>query len=195
MGTALPLMRCALAALGLALAALTPEVAGQVVGEGGLARDFTVVDRATGRPLHLEDLAGKIVVLDFFAHWCEPCRQASADLESSVRRHYAALGGNPAGLPVVVVGINVDPGRPDLTADFIRRTGMELATEDPRQDAFSEFDERNSLPLIVVINGASGIQDLRQWQVLYSRAGYEGAAVLRRLIDSVGAPGSRGAPR
>ena len=188
METAMPFMRGTLAALGLALAAFAPGASGQVVREGGLARDFTVVDRATGRPLHLEDLAGRIVVLDFFAHWCEPCRQASADLEAGVRRHYAALGGNPARLPVVVVGINIDPGRPDRTSDFIRRTGMKLATDDPRQEAFGEFDERNSLPLIVVINGVSGAQDLRQWQVLYSRAGYEGAAVLRRLIDSVGAP-------
>ena len=29
----------------------------------------------------LDDFAGSIVILDFFAYWCVPCRKASSDLE------------------------------------------------------------------------------------------------------------------
>lgn len=159
-------------------------------GAGALARDFTVVDRATGRPVRLTDFAGKIVVLDFFAHWCVSCRSASADLERQIRQYYAARGGNPAGWPVVVVAINIDPGNERRTAAFVSAAGIALATDDARQEAFGQFDEHNVLPLVVVVNGAAGAPGCAQWQVLYRRAGYEGAPALRKVIDAVGAPGA-----
>lgn len=181
-------MRTLVAFLLLAILPATAAAEGQVVGPGGIARNFTVIDRASGRPLSLRDFAGQVIVLDFFAFWCEPCAQASADLETAVNRPYAKAGGNPAGLPVVVLGISIDPGNPARTTGFVRQTGMERAAEDPDQTAFSQFDRANSVPLIVVINGAAGIPGRRQWEVLYSGAGYEGSAALRRLIDSVGTP-------
>jgi hypothetical protein len=39
----------------------------QITDVGGIARDFTVVNRADGQPLHLYDLVDQVVVLDFFA--------------------------------------------------------------------------------------------------------------------------------
>jgi thiol-disulfide isomerase/thioredoxin len=172
--------------LALLPALFEARAAGQAVKAGGVARDFTVVERGSGRPLRLGDFAGRIIVLDFFAFWCEPCALASADLESAVRLHYSGSGGNPAHLPVVVIGISIDPGNPERTAEFVRRAGMALTADDPQQAAFMQFDVMNSVPLIVVINGVAGIPGQRQWEVLYSRAGYEGATALRRVIDSVG---------
>jgi len=176
-----------LMACGLALGTMAAPTGAPAARVGDVVRDFTVVDRATARSIRLGDFAGKIVVLDFFTYWCAPCRQASADLERGIQRYYAARGGNPAGLPVVVVAINLEPGHPDRTDAFVRQAGLELAADDPSQKVFSLFDEQNSLPLIVVINGAAGISGRRQWEVLYRKAGYDGAAVLRSVIDSVGA--------
>jgi hypothetical protein len=41
----------------------------QVVGVGGIARDFTLKHRFTKQPISLYDYAGNIVVLDLFAYW------------------------------------------------------------------------------------------------------------------------------
>ncbi|MBT5691706.1 MAG: TlpA family protein disulfide reductase, partial [Opitutae bacterium] len=65
--------------------------------------------------VRLDAFAGKIVVLDFFAHWCVPCLPTSQALEKEVRAHYRESGGNPQGIPVEVVGINIDQSLPART--------------------------------------------------------------------------------
>lgn len=46
--------------------------------EGSLAPDFTLTDLA-GQKVRLSDLRGKVVFLNFFATWCEPCRMELPD--------------------------------------------------------------------------------------------------------------------
>jgi thiol-disulfide isomerase/thioredoxin len=64
------------------------------------------------------DLAGKIVVVDFWASWCSPCK-ASFPILNELQKQYADKG-------VVVIGVNVDEKRADMdeflkhhSADFV----------------------------------------------------------------------------
>ena len=63
------------------------------------APDFSAVD-ADGNDLSLSSLQGKIVVLDFWASWCGPCRDELPHVEQ-VAKDYADRG-------VVVIGIDRD---------------------------------------------------------------------------------------
>ncbi len=66
---------------------------------GHKAPGFTARDEA-GRTIDLSSLAGKVVVLDFWASWCEPCRV----LLPTVGAIHDDLGARG----VAVIGINVD---------------------------------------------------------------------------------------
>lgn len=64
-----------------------------------------------GDALDLAALKGRVVLVDFWASWCEPCRRTMPELEALHREHH------DAGL--TVIGVNIDEQRADLD-DFLR---------------------------------------------------------------------------
>ena len=102
-------MSAARAVLCLVLACgLTPAVA---VNVGEPAPDFAL-PRADGSTLDLSAYRGKVVVVDFWASWCGPCRESFPFL-NSVHDRLAEQG-------LVVIGVNLDEARDEASA-FLRK--------------------------------------------------------------------------
>jgi len=109
---------------------------------------------------HAEDLdlaayRGKVVYLDFWASWCNPCRQ-SFPWMNEIQGTYAKAN-------LVVIGVNVDHER-DLADDFLKHSPADFKiVYDPDGTIARRFDFRD-MPTAVLID--------RDGRVRYVHAGF-----------------------
>lgn len=100
-----------LALLGVVLLASAP--ASSPATEGSLAPDFALSD-LDGNPIHLSELRGRPVVVNFWASWCVPCIEEFPLLTEVAARH--------AGDGLAVIGI-VYQDRTEAAHGFMERNG------------------------------------------------------------------------
>src|SRR5579862_4013190 len=68
---------------------------------------------------------GKVVMVDFWASWCEPCKQSFPAMED-LHKRYADRG-------LVIIAVNVDENRPDMEAFLKKNTATFVVVRDPSQ--------------------------------------------------------------
>ena len=154
----------------LAAFALLPRVFHHELGQ---APDFSLQVVANGSALpgdqstvHLSELRGNAVLLDFWATWCGPCR-AEAPIVDRVARRWRDKG-------VVVVGVNEDTEDQGDPKAFALEEGLSYPiVRDLTGAAMRKFDA-DSLPTLVVVS--------RTGKVTAVRAGITEDAELERLI-------------
>ena len=85
------------------------------VGRGTPAPDFELPLAGGGSSLDLEQLQGKVVLLNFWATWCKPCEDEMPAME----RLYRALAGTD--FELVAVSVDEDDA---LVNAFVDRLGL-----------------------------------------------------------------------
>lgn len=155
---------------------------------GDLVEGFALTNRDTREPIHLHDFAGQIVFLEWFAWWCPFCQAAAPQVEAGIVRHYAERGGNPDGLPVVHLAVNLQSGQETQTQNFINRAGFDLVAEDFSRALAGRF-QSGGQPIFAIINGVADSPSHRQWELLLHQNGYGTTASpiarFRAAIDAV----------
>lgn len=98
--------------------------------------------------LSLESLSGKIVVVDFWATWCGPCKQSLPKLESLAKQN----AGN-----VEFVGISVDD-QVDGVADFAKANGASFAIGWDEGHSIANRWKVDTMPTTYVVDGTGKIR-------------------------------------
>lgn len=91
-----------------------------VATEKSLAPDVSVTSLANGSSLKLSDLKGKVVLLNFWATWCPPCRE---EIPSMMK-----LNSFMSGKPFQMVAISIDEGGKPAIDSFFKESGFSLPT-------------------------------------------------------------------
>jgi PKD repeat protein len=138
----------------------TPAV-GLAVGD--LAPDFTLPDLTSGEPVELASLRGYVILVDFWASTCTPCRASMPHLEA-LREQFA-----PEGL--IVLAVNVDASE-DAARQFLEDGGYDefLVVRDADEAVRGLYDVA-AIPHTFLIDrqGVIRLADhpirLRAWQI------------------------------
>ena len=101
-----------------------------------------------GRSLTLADLRGEVVVLNFWASWCVPCRREVPRLE--------VLGAEIANQGGRVLAISIDEDRRNVDL-FVRRQEMHLPILMDGPDGLARELDLRSVPFTVVLNRAGDV--------------------------------------
>ncbi|MGQ0430090.1 MAG: TlpA disulfide reductase family protein [Gammaproteobacteria bacterium] len=130
------------AALLLALAASLPLSGATTAGAPVAAPEFRLANRAGGQ-VTLSSLRGQVVMINFWASWCGPCRQEFPALDQ-IYRKYKPMG-------FTLVGINVESEKSDAERFLGQRPVSFPILFDPKNEVSGDYGVR-AMPTTVLVD-------------------------------------------
>ena len=121
---------------------------------GTLAPDFASKSDS-GRNVRLSELRGQVVLVNFWASWCSPCRQ-ELPLLSKMYSQYGNAG-------FVLLAVNVDDNRKDAEG-MLKRLGLKVPTLFDGRKSVARLYGVDTMPATLVID--------RDGRVRYVHRGY-----------------------
>ncbi len=103
-----------------------------------------------GKSLQLSDFKGKIVIVDFWATWCPPCRRGIPDLITLQGEFKKDL---------VIIGISVDRDTRSSVAEFARKQGINYPICYFTDKVVEDFGGIEGIPTSFIIDRKGNIVD------------------------------------
>ena len=141
-----------LLAAALATACVAASAAAPVAN--AVAPDFTLRG-ADGRNVRLDELRGQVVLVNFWATWCGPCREEMPRLDTLYKK-YGKSG-------FVLLGVNVDDD-PHTALATAAKLGVSFPVLLDTDKKVSKLYDLNTMPSTIVID--------RDGKVRYLHRGY-----------------------
>ena len=113
------------------------------LNEGAELPNFSL-NPLTGDPIKLGDLPHKVVLINFWATWCEACMEEMPSLVS-LRDQYASKG-------FEVLGVNVDENPAQVVPETAKKLGIKFPIFTDKGNALAEMFDVRAIPLSVLID-------------------------------------------
>jgi peroxiredoxin len=141
--------------LGLAFSVIAATSLASSGLEGQTAPDFALKS-ATGENLRLSEYRGDVVMVNFWATWCGPCRQEMPLLDELYSR-YGRVGFS-------LLGVNIDDNS-SKAMNMVSELGVSFPVLFDSRKEVSELYQVNAMPVTVLID--------REGTVRYVHHGYK----------------------
>jgi peroxiredoxin len=133
-----------------------------------LAPDFSLKD-AAGQPVKLSDLRGKVVLLDFWATWCGPCRYTMPQL-NKLQAKYRDRG-------LVVIGVSLDEGGWDVVKPYMKKMDLTYTMVLADEEMHSRYSDVVALPTAFIID--------REGKIRHRHVGLTSNDTLEKAVEAL----------
>jgi cytochrome c biogenesis protein CcmG, thiol:disulfide interchange protein DsbE len=122
--------------------------AGKTTSAGPMAPDFTLKD-LSGEDFSLSATNGKVVILDFWATWCPPCRMEIP--------HFEALYKEYKGRGLEIVGIALDQGGASDVIPFVKTNDVTYPIVIGNNDVAAAYGGIRGIPTTFILDRSGAI--------------------------------------
>ena len=127
-----------------------------------LAPDFSLLT-TDGKQLKLSDYKGKIVLLDFWATWCPPCRKSIPDL-IDLKKQFGSKG-------FEVIGISVDTETKNEVVPFMKNHGINYPFVYADNNVVMQYGGIRAIPTSFIVDQKGKI--IASYEGLLQKSVYE----------------------
>ena len=121
------------------------------LGQESQPKELTLKD-IEGHDVRLSDYRGKVVLVNFWATWCPPCRKEIPDL-IKLQRDYKNRG-------LQVIGVTYPPEDLAEVRKFVREAKVNYPVAVGTKETKSLFSSSEALPLTIVIGKDGRVRDI-----------------------------------
>jgi thiol-disulfide isomerase/thioredoxin len=124
---------------------------GLVPGQDGALAPVLMLKTLQGRTINLSAYRGRVVLLNFWATWCPPCRAEMPDL-IKMQREYRGRG-------LQVIGVTYPPEEIGEVRQFVRKLKVNYPIALGTKETKALFSQSETLPLTIVIDREGNIRE------------------------------------
>jgi peroxiredoxin len=149
---------------------LSTQPAAAILQKGDKAPAIKLIT-TSGQPVTLANYKGYVLVMDFFATWCIPCKESIPHM-NALNRKYGKQG-------LQVLGVSVDEGGEREVKNFIAERKISYPVAIAPEDLQTEYGLR-SIPTIYVINKKGLVAE--KYQGFSEQTGRAMEETIKRLL-------------
>ena len=113
-----------------------------------IAPDFTQLEINTKEVISLQKYRGKVIILNFWATWCPPCREEIPDMVKIYEGNKSKM---------VIIGVSLDQNGPDVVRKFYKEYKMNYPVVMGTPKMMSDYQGITAIPTTFIIDKTGNI--------------------------------------